>query len=302
MKVYLILFYLLSSFVLSAQQISYERHWKSGVEKIRIISYNIFNGFDWGKDRERKERFVTWIKQQDPEILAMQELCGFTQETLSALAQQWGHPYAVILKENGYPIGVTSKKPIMIKNKILENCGHGLLHIETYNYDLLITHLNPGDTKKRNEEAQVITDYIKTNRLEKCLLMGDMNAHSPMDADYMETYSSDLLLKYGGKASPNLLDGQFDYSVISHFLSAPLIDLCRTYVVPEQRVTFPTPVLMYLSRHKEVRRKVGERLDYILATPSVAQDVVDAFIWNGEDTDYLSDHYPIGIDLCLEKK
>uniref|UniRef100_UPI0029394BC9 endonuclease/exonuclease/phosphatase family protein n=1 Tax=Parabacteroides goldsteinii TaxID=328812 RepID=UPI0029394BC9 len=302
MKTYLIVFYLLSSFLLSAQQSSYERHWKSGVEKIRIISYNIFNGFDWGKDQERKERFVAWIKQQDPEVLALQELCGFTQETLSALAQQWGHSYAVILKENGYPVGVTSKKSILIKNKIHENCGHGLLHVETYDYDLLVTHLNPGDTKKRSKEAQVIIDYIKTNQLEKCLLMGDMNAHSPIDADYMEKHSCDLLLKYGGQASPNLMDGKFDYSVISHFLSLPLIDLCRIYVQPEQRITFPTPILTYLSRHKEVRRKVGERLDYVFAAPSVAQEVVDAFIWNGEDTGYLSDHYPIGIDLCIENE
>ena len=42
---------------LNAQTISnekYERHWESGHEKVRIISYNIFNGFDWGKDTDRQ--------------------------------------------------------------------------------------------------------------------------------------------------------------------------------------------------------------------------------------------------------
>lgn len=163
----------------NAQTISnekYERHWEAGHEKIRIISYNIFNGFDWGKDTDRQERFVNWIRQQDPEILALQELCGFTQERLSALAKQWGHPYAVIVKENGYPVGITSKKPIDVKQKMLEHCGHGLLHVKTYGLDVLVTHLNPGNTNQRRQEAETITAYIKEHALDTCLLMGDMNA------------------------------------------------------------------------------------------------------------------------------
>ncbi len=303
MRVYFVLLVLLvkSSFLFSQHE-SYERHWKGGVEKVRIISYNIFNGFDWGEDQDRKDRFVKWINEKDPDIIALQELCGFTQESLTSIAQEWGHPYAVILKEDGYPVGITSKKPITLKNKILENCGHGLLHVETYGYDILTTHLNPGNTRKRNQEAQLITKYIIDNKLEDCLLMGDMNAHSPADADYLENNSTELLMKYGGISSTNLLDGQFDYSVISHFLSIPLIDIGRKYIPESERTTFPTPILMYLSRHKEVRRKIEERIDFILTTPSIAQDVVDAFIWNKGATDYLSDHYPIGVDLVIGRK
>ena len=33
---------------------------------------------------------------------------------------------------------------------------------------------------------------------------------------------------------------------------------------------------------------------------NLAEKVVDAFIFNDDDTRYLSDHYPIGIDLLLE--
>lgn len=290
---------------LNAQTISnekYERHWESGHEKVRIISYNIFNGFDWGKDADRQERFVNWIRQQDPEILALQELCGFTQEGLSALAKQWGHPYAVIVKENGYPVGITSKQPIDVKQKMLEHCGHGLLHVKTYGLDVLVTHLNPGNTNQRRMEAETITTYIKDHALDTCLLMGDMNAHSPFDADYMEATSTDLLMKYGGQSSPNLLDGNFDYSVISRFLSFPLIDVCQKFTDASERTSFPTPILMYLSRNKEVRKRVGERLDYIFVTPALMTKVVDAFIYNGPENDYLSDHYPVGVDLCIESE
>lgn len=278
-----------------------ERYWKPNVEKVHIISYNIFNGFDWGKDSERQERFVNWIKNRNPEVLAMQELCGFTQESLTELAKEWGHEYAVIVKEDGYPVGLTSKKPIVVKNKIVENCGHGLLHVETYGFDFLVTHLNPSNTKKRLEEARFILQYIKDKELVDFLLMGDLNSHSPMDADYMDENTTGLLSKYGGKKSANLIEGRIDFSTISSFLAYPMVDVCREYVAPNKRATFPTPILMDVSKHKAVRAKTQERIDYIFMPIHLVDKVVDAFIFNEGETDYLSDHYPIGVDLLIEE-
>ena len=285
---------------MQAQNQSLERHWKKNVEKIRVMSYNILDGFDWGKDADRETRLVNWVKEQDPEILGLQELCGFNQEKLSALAARWGHPYAVIVKEEGYPVGITSKKPIELKAKLVGEIGHGLLHVKTYGYDVLVTHLNPHNAAKRNVEAAKIVEYIQKNKLTHCMLMGDMNAHSPFDADYMETHATQLLREYGGDGSANLRDGMFDYSVISHYLSIPLIDVCHRYVEPEKRTTYPTPILMEVSKQKAVHKRTCQRLDYIFVTPDIARDAVDAFIFNEGTTEYLSDHFPIAIDLCVE--
>lgn len=167
---------------------------------------------------------------------------------------------------------MTSKKPIRLKTKMLENCGHGLLHVETYGYDILVTHLNPENTDKRRDEAKNIVRYIEEKSLDKCLLMGDMNAHSPADADYMETNSYRLLTE--GRQNPNLLDGNFDYSVISCFLSLPLIDVCRSFVAPDKRTTFPSPILMNLSRHKEIRKQEGK---WKLHIKTFSQTGVDYF-------------------------
>lgn len=41
--------------------------------------------------------------------------------------------------------------------------------------------------------------------------MGDMNAHSPMDADYLENNSVLLPLMRGGINSENFPAGNFDY-------------------------------------------------------------------------------------------
>ena len=283
-------------------QLPYERDWRDNVEKVRVISYNIFNGFHWGKDTERRARMVEWVKKQDPEIMALEELCNITQEKLETLAKEWGHPYAMIVKEGGYPVGVTSKKPIVLKKKMLENCGHGLLHVQTYGLDVLVTHLNPGSTTKRTVEAQTIVNYIKEQQLENFMLMGDMNSHSPFDAEYMEKHAYKLIEKYGGKNSTNLLNGAFDYSPISHFLAYPMIDVCRLYTLPSQRTTFPTPILYGQSKNADIRERINERIDFIFTSPELAKKVVDAHIWNGEDTYFLSDHFPVAVDFVFEKK
>ncbi len=284
------------------QQTDLERHWKKSMEKVRVMSYNILNGFNWGKDTEREERLVEWVRRHDPEILGLQELCGFTQEKLEQLAQRWGHPYAIIIKKEGYPVGITSKRPITLKHKMLENAGHGMLHVTTYGFDVLVTHLNPTNTRRRHSESQHIADYIRTHQLDKCILMGDMNSHSPFDADYLEAHSVNLKANYGGAGSPNLLNGQLDFSVISNYLAIPLIDACRLYVAPDSRTSYPTPILMGQSKHKEVRARHAERLDYIFVSPSLRRQVVDGFIFNGEETDYLSDHYPVAIDLLIDNE
>lgn len=222
MKKFLCCAALLWGCLTATAQTPLERHWKKEVEKVRIMSYNILNGFDWGNDTEREERLVEWVRHQDPEILGLQELCGFTQEKLQKLAQRWGHPYAMIVKEEGYPVGITSKRPITLKTKLLENAGHGMLHVQTYGWDVIVTHLNPSNTVRRNTEARTIADYIRTLKTDSCILMGDMNAHSPFDGDYTETHAINLTAHYGGAESKNLLDGGLDYSVIA--LSVPAAD------------------------------------------------------------------------------
>lgn len=282
-------------------QLPQERHWKK-VDKVRVMSYNILNGFDYGKDVERRSRLVAWVKEQDPEVIALQELCGFTQAKLEALAKEWGHPYAAIVKENGYPVGITSKEPIEVVQKLVAGYGHGLLHVRTYGFDFLVTHLNPQSTVKRRDEARRILDYARKNEIADFMLMGDMNSHSPFDAEYLESHAIRLAAKYGGTASSNLSEGRFDYAPIATYLSYPLIDICRRYVAPEKRTSFPTPILMNISKHEAVRQQEEERLDYIFATPGIAKMAVDGFVWKNETTQYLSDHYPIGIDLLVEKK
>jgi len=151
---------------------------------LKVITYNIWNGFEWGEDVDRNEKFITWVNTQHPDILALQELCGYTQERLLADAKKWGHSYAEILKTSGYPVGITSNKPIKVKEKIFENMHHGALHCEIAGIDFFIIHFSPFSYLKRHEESEIILGKLSELSKEQnmYIVLGDFNAVSPFDA------------------------------------------------------------------------------------------------------------------------
>ena len=102
------------------------------------------------------------------------------------------YPYAAIVKEEGYPVGVLSKQPIEVIKKQVEGFWHGMMHVKTAGVDVIATHLSPFEWKYRLNEAQQIVDYIQANHLKDYYVAGDLNAHSPLDAD--EIAKHDTLL------------------------------------------------------------------------------------------------------------
>lgn len=271
----------------------------AGKEKLRVISYNIWNGFE--HDASRRANFINWIKGQQPDILAMTELVGFTEKDLGQLASEYGHKYYAIVKEEGYPVGITSNEPITVVKKQMEGFWHGMLHVKTHGLDMIVTHLSPHDWKFRLKEAQMLTSYIQDNQLDNCMVMGDFNAYSPFDADWVETHAQliENMQKWDAEQETyrNMRDGRFDYSVLSKFLSIGLTDICRLYVPAYKRTTFPAAFL-YGWQHGDTRlHGIGERLDYILVSPSLVSRCLDARIHNGIETEGISDHYPVSVDL-----
>ncbi|WP_242203083.1 endonuclease/exonuclease/phosphatase family protein [Aestuariivivens insulae] len=291
-----ILFFCLMVVVLSA--FKYETG--NGLERttIKVISYNIWNGFDWGKDVNRKKAFISWVNKQKPDVLALQELCGYTHEKLLEEAKAWGHGYAEILKTDGYPVGITSSKPIEIKEKILENMHHGALHCKTAGIDFFVVHFSPFSYKKRLEEAKIILNRLSklSSEESRYMILGDFNAVSPLDADlYKDKPTVVASMQESEKQHEhvrNLFNDQLEYGVLSTFLSFPLMDVTQKYTQGwDDRISFPTQVF-------EVEKGKGRsensiRIDYILVSPILAKKCINATVANKEDTFYLSDHYPV---------
>ena len=284
----ILLIFLLLSFSLYGQK-----------STMKVISYNILNGFDWGKDTNREDKLASWIIKQKPDVVALQELCGFTQKKLEQFAKRWGHNYAIILKTEGYPVGLSSNKPIEMKEKLQEGLWHGMLHCKTWNTDFFVVHLSPSDWKFRRQEAEIITQRIKKccTETDSYIVLGDFNAVSPFDRDYnlKNPYQLKRMRKSDEKSKKykNLRDGDFDYSVISRFLSLPLTDVCLNFFDPNKRTTCPTPINVPEWLTAEEMKITKNRIDYILASSPLATKCINAKIFNGEENYYLSDHYPV---------
>jgi len=132
---------------------------------------------------------------------------------------------------------------------------------------------------------------------DKYIVLGDFNAHSPFDAAFNRKYphQQERYLRgdnSGGKYK-NLRDGEYDYSVLSVFLSHSLVDVCDRYVPMDNRSTSPTPLNVPRWLTAEEMKVSKHRIDFILVSPELAKICSDAKIFNGSDTYYLSDHYPV---------
>lgn len=275
-----------------------------GNEKIRVVSYNIWNGFE--KDAGRKDKFTGWIKQQNPDIVALEELVGFTENDLKELAASYGHPYAAIVKEEGYPVGITSRKPITVVTRQVEGFWHGMLHVKTYGIDVIVTHLSPFEWQYRLKEARAITEYIRERKLDSCLVMGDFNAYSPFDADEVESHTAlKANMAEWDKKQPvyrNMRGNKFDYSVLACFLSSGFADACQLFVPAAQRMSYPAAFLYNWSWGDPRLKMLGERLDYILVSPALTPYCTQARVHNGTETEGISDHYPVSVELALPQR
>jgi exodeoxyribonuclease III len=275
-------------------------------EQIKVMSYNIWNGFDWGKDKDREAAMVKWLKEQDADVIGFQELNDFTPGKLQALASQWGHPYSILLKEDGYPIGITSKTPLVLKTKMIGGMWHGMLHAQTQGIDFLVVHLSPQDWQFRRREAELLSEYIENVLIqtgqEKYMILGDFNAHSPFDINFDKSNPTELrlaqkadsirLAEKGAEAFINLRNNLIDYSVMSKFFSMPLIDVVKPKVADSNLKSFPTPLVTGHMAPSEIAT-FQKRIDYILVSPYFEDRVIHAEIINYGEAERLSDHFPV---------
>lgn len=264
--------------------------------RFKVMSYNVLEGFK--KDSAQKAQFIKWVKDFQPDMIAFQELNYFTQASFEAFARQFGHPYAVIQKENGYPVGLTSKYPITNIEKIKEDQFLGFTYaLVDHRYHVFVVHLDPFRYPKRQEQINtVLAKAALLPQAEPIMIMGDFNNISPADS---AAYNLDPLRLERAKQFidpgyplENLRDGRFDYSVIQSVSDAGFYD---TYNLHYKKF-IPTILT------KKYAYKIGywggpARIDYIWVNKVLKNSTAGYRIIKDRVTDTLSDHYPHIIQL-----
>ena len=263
-------------------------------KKLKIISYNVYNGMKLDES-EGKQKYIDWAKAQDADIIAWQEMNFFTREKLEKFAANYGHKYAVLLKESPedaafFPVAITSKYPIVNVNKVVDNLWHGALYADIGNYHFVVTHMNPFWTAKRIDEINLIIDSIKYSRdpQGKWIIAGDLNSFSP--ADKSEYDNSTLLedIKEKQKKRPileNLVDGKLSYTVQQNLLDAGFIDALK---IKHKEFVATAPTKIFYDQ-----ASVPLRYDYIYVSPAIKNNVIDVQVIKDDFTDKYSDHYPV---------
>jgi len=250
-------------------------------DPLRILNWNVLYAFNHGKSVDAG---VRWIRKCSPDVVALQELNGLTEASLKTLASRWGHDHAVILKEKGFPVGLTSRQPIDLIERQVEGFHHGYLHARTYGVDFFVVHFWPG----KDHEARSVIDKIRPllDQKRRVLLLGDFNNHSRRDADFL--------------ASRDRVEPR--YKVVDLFESIGMVDLVHVHQ-PGQKYSCPSPITIprWSADLEEVASK-RQRIDFVFADSKFSQMVDQAQIRISEPLAKISDHYPVVVEIQQRPK
>jgi len=257
---------------------------QSSAQKLRIISYNILEGMKVDTTAG-KQQFVDWVKKQDPDILALQECNKFKQVTLEQMAKKYNHPYAVLLREPGYPVALTSKYPIVNVQKVTDNMHHGFIVAKIKDLNLIILHFSPHNYEKRKEEVEVILSTIAAApSQEKWAIMGDFNSYSPLDKQNYED----------GKLVARLQEAAKKYSFHNNLVDGKVLD----FSVQQRILDFGLKDSFHLDKNSKYVSSVSSaRIDYVYVSKDLAPRISTAKILKDAFTAKFSDHLPVLVEL-----
>ena len=264
-------------------------------EKVRVMTWQVDPGLaEKGSDQGA---LTLRVKKHAPDVLALQGLQNYTAERLSAEAAEWGHSYTVFFakgRARALPLGLTSRRPIAIQEKLGRDMSHGLLHGRTYGIEFLTLQLSGEDGEERRAESKRIVFRIQQlmQSGREAIVLGDFNAFSPFDATLYACGRREA--RQPGIAAP---DKGSDYSVMSLYLGCRLVDLgAQAPGAAADRLTWFAPK-GWRTPLQTVPSYSRGRIDYILATPSVAARAGRCRVLSGERDRSGSGHQPIVVDL-----
>ncbi|WP_183576085.1 endonuclease/exonuclease/phosphatase family protein [Mucilaginibacter sp. X5P1] len=266
-------------------------------KKLSIIEYNVCDGFE--SQQQRINTFVQWAQKQNADVMAFEELNNFTQASFAKLAKTWGHPYAVIAKENGYPVGITSRYPITNVYKLIKGMHHGCLYAEINGISFFVVHFSPFSSAKRLQEADSVLNVLrqKGKMNERVIVLGDFNSFSHHDSlFYVGSGVRDSM--YNSMKKNKILQNlnsknELDYQVISSFLQSGFYDSFSLFH-NDFEASYPTKIYDPQPLSERIR------IDYIMVTEKLKASCKSVEIIKDNVTDTLSDHYPVKAEFVIK--
>lgn len=263
---------------------------------LKVMTYNtLFGGFD-GSDNKRYKLLVEIIVEENPDVLFVQELKGYTLDSskllfqleneigmrgFMAIAPHTGQNTAVFIKSHIVPLSFET-------DNVHFHHATSILKVRIDGVDkpitLISTHLNPLGPQLRLNEASYFINYASSN--EYTILAGDFNSVSPHDEEPFDIHE----LQDHFKARYLSTDGtSSDRTVLSTLHLAGFVDVGK-YLKKNKETTVPV-------KGFKGTEFMSFRSDYILTTKSLVDKFVNYRVIKDGKTDYASDHYPLIAEL-----
>ena len=253
--------------------------------RLKLISWNV-NGIR----AIAKKGFHDWLKEENPDILCLQETKAWEEQLDDSLTKMDDyHSFFSEASKKGYSGTViyTKEKPLSVKHGIgiEEFDSEGRFVIAEYkNFTLFNIYFPNG--KRDNERLQYKLDFYEafqkyaidlTKKGKNVIVCGDVNtAHKEIDL---------------ARPKPNEKTSGFlpiEREWIDRFLNAGFIDTLRMFNTNAEVYTWWDMITRARSRN------VGWRIDYFFISQSLKDNIKNAYTL----PDVMgSDHCPVGIEL-----
>lgn len=245
---------------------------------VKLLYLNIFTG---AKKKGRLEKIINFLKKQKVDMIFLAELSDWNKESLDNLRQKLGFKDSFFLKSNSHRnLGILSNVKISNVVSFKEGFCNSSICFKNKNIKFIFVHLSHVSEDERLFEIKKIFEKIKLN--EKIIFIGDFNSLSPLD-----TYDEKFLIKIFKKINiPKFGIEKIRREVQEKILDFGLIDTLREF---SDSFEYSVPTKF----NKDSAHATKLRLDYLFITPSLLSNLKSSKIIRTEETNQLSDHFPI---------
>lgn len=154
---------------------------------MRVVSFNLLCGAH--DPPERWGRIVALLRQLEPDLLLLQECMDWDQARIETLGRELGldHAFLTIANPRGsgrrYNLGALCRWAVSGRSPVHPKLAHGLQEITLEGLAFYNLHLCAGSEAERLDEVEYVLSQIGKGGV----LMGDLNALSPLDPYEAET-------------------------------------------------------------------------------------------------------------------
>lgn len=265
---------------------------------LRVMTYNILNGGQDNHEHERFGRILSLIAEQCPHVLVLQEAMYFDQQggkLLHEAERSLGLRGFLANASSGQHVAIFVHPALLVYSYEIDSLHfhHALARLRLLlpdgeHFTVLGAHLCPHGSLNRLSEVQRIVNYARQG--EKVVLAGDLN-----NLDHYRDHSLTIASLPDHYRARHLLPGkslEVDTRVTKTIEAVGFIDIARKFH-SDDLPTAPTSLNTAGAEFDNMR------VDYIYATPPLAELATGCTVVRSDETNSASDHYPVVADFDI---